>query len=87
MTTLAPQRADDIYTAHGPCRLCSRQIVNGQWFTETYMPTNPTTDRYFTMHVKCVRAAIEDVPQDDDVWTRSFNSLRAAMLATGKVFP
>lgn len=71
---------------HG-CRHCQRSIKTGEYFVQYHMPNNPITDRYFTLHVRCMRELVADVPEDVDRAREGFDALREKILVTGNLFP
>lgn len=72
------QQARSKDTSNGKiCRICASPIKAGQYFTERRMPNNPITDRWFTMHVRCMRAIADNTPVDDDPAARQTEKSKA----------
>lgn len=64
---MKPTQARSKHTSRGhTCRVCGNVVKAGQWFVERQMPHNPITDRWFTMHVRCLKNLVADVPEDED---------------------
>ena len=67
------------------CRDCGRVLRVGQVVYEMQMPNNNWNDRYFSVHVTCLRARTEQAPQDQT--KAEFEALRERILVTGQAFP
>jgi hypothetical protein len=65
------------------CQHCKRKVKAQQWILHLQL-MDVDTLRRTVIHVKCLRAMIADVPDEDE---DAFESLRAQILATGQVFP
>ncbi len=59
------------------CRHCRLAIKSGEWYATTTMPNNPITDRWFNLHVRCMKALVTDVPADVNRAQENFDKIRA----------
>lgn len=71
---------------NGVCRHCGHVIKSGQYYAAAQMPNNPYIDRWFTLHVKCMRVLVADVPDDVDRNEENFNRIKEKIAAEGTIF-
>lgn len=79
--------AEDTLPRSKVCRDCGRTFKYGEYVYEMEMRNNPWTDRWFSMHVHCLRNRTEHCPDDGDRAKQQFEELREKIAVTGNVFP
>lgn len=80
------QQAKSTLNGGRACRQCKKTVRFGQWYACASTPNAPITDRWFILHVACMKALVADVPDDADKTKESFEALRAQIISTGNLF-